>query len=73
MHRLSEPGRIQMIKAKFSSHIVEKNVLNNQNKMLVHLFKSLNFVVELKEDGLSGHLPIHAESLFGCNRAFIDG
>ncbi len=42
-------------------------ILDNQNQVLIYVLKGLNLMMQLNQDRLSRHLPIHAEGLIRLN------
>ena len=62
MDRVPNRGRTaEMVELERTTHIRQEVILNDQNQLLVDVFKRLGLVVHLNEGGLCSHLPVHTE------------
>ena len=52
-------------KLKVLAEVVQQEVLNCENEVLIDRLERLNFVVQLDQNGLCRHLPVHAVGLVG--------
>src|SRR4030042_860239 len=66
MHRVALASFSEMCELELLTKIVEQEVLNHKNKVFVDGLEGLNLVVQLYQDGLCGHLPVHAVGFVRC-------
>ena len=53
----------QSLKIELLGDVVEQMILNHQHQMLAEMFECFDLVVQLHQDRLGRHLPVHAERL----------
>lgn len=58
VHRITQMCALNVVKHKFSTHIVQQIILKHQNEMFAKLLKCLNLVMKLHQRRFGSHLPV---------------
>lgn len=66
MHRIALERRIEVRESKLALEVFQQKILNYQDQVFVEGFEGLHLMMQLDENSLGSHFPIHAVGLVYC-------
>ena len=63
VHGVAEASCLKVLEGEPPLHILNQAILRDKDKMFAKMLKRLNLVVQLHENRLCRHFPVHAEFL----------